>query len=367
MSETTPEEVRAGQQFQQGHVSVRRRRQENVEPPNLENFLAELYRRLSVLDPSVGYGSRQVKKVGLSECLANSVLNVPWQPWRVAQTLIQLGYEPVPPRRRFSFMFQSYMYYYPGVFGYCRALYRQNGLGALFIGTRQVFLLNFVSFSATAVIRPFVSSRINKLLVPFWEQGDVVDSDPQSSISTILIRGSRMFLASMITTLAVELLVHPLKVIAVRCVSQYVGGENTYDYIFPSLRHIYRTEGLPGLYSGLAPALLGTVCNITIHSTLWLLFEIITANISSQVGQIMVRLLSVPLLTLLPQSYAYPFFNVATHMMVNNVDLKAGSPPFATVHQGWVNCFRHLKSTNRLHWGSSILASRFVYVKPPGT
>jgi len=338
--------------------------QEPVPKIAIERALSDVYQKMSSLDPSLRY-QNSPKRESFFEIVTGTALSIPWHPWRLAHTLIQLEYEPVPPTKQYSWLCLRDLYYYPGFLGYINNIYKTKGFGALYVGATHTAFAQFIFLSAGNLIRPVVYSQVNRLVVPFWQKGDVPDTEPHDTMTSICIRGSRMFLCSLVTNVIVQVITHPFRVVAVRCMAQTVGGENTYNGIFSSLREIYRTEGMTGLYSGFVPAFLGQIFSITIHSTLWFFFEILAANIPNQVGRLMVKFISVPMLGLLPPGYAYPFFNVSTHMMVNNVRLAAGRRPFSPEFRGWVDCFKHLKARKRLNWGSSILFPRFVSMDKP--
>ena len=328
----------------------------------IEQMLSDVYDKMSALDPSLRYQNTP-KRVSLLEILTSTALSVPWHPWRVAHTLIQLEYEPVPPTEQYSWLCFRNLYYYPGFLGYIHNIYKSKGFGVLYTGVMHTALAQFIFLSTGNLIRPVVYSQVNRLVVPFWQKGDVPDTEPQNSMTSICIRGSRMFLCSLITNAIVQVIVHPFRVVAVRCMAQTVGGESTYNGVFSSLWSIYRTEGIAGLYSGFVPTLLGNVFSIMIHSTLWLFFEILANNIPSQVGRLMVKFVSIPMLGLLPSSYTYPFFNVSTHMMVNNTGLAISRRPYSPKFRGWVDCYKHLKAKRHLYWGSSILFPRYVHTE----
>lgn len=339
-------------------------------PVSLEQRMTEVYQTLMGGDPSHRYENAQ-KKETVGAVVYNSLASAPFHPFRLVRILIQLGHEPVPPRRKFSFVFQQYMYYYPGLFGYARAIAHDEGWTALYRGVGSSIALTLFSLMANRTIRPFVCSTVNKIQMPFhrMESGDVPDTEPSNdidSMAAILTRGSRMFLSSLITNLTVELVVHPFKVISLRCMVQAVGKENIYNGFWSSAKEIYQREGLQGFYSGLVPALLGNLCSVVIYSSLWLMFEIISANITHQLGKVVVKtFIAMPLLAYIPGSYSYPFFLMSNLMSVNNVGLAAGLPPYAPIYNNWGDCYRHLKSTGNLYRGSAILFGRFAYKDPP--
>ena len=314
--------------------------------------------------------SRERRKESVVQLLGRAALSAPFYPVRYIQRLIQLGYEPIQPQRRFSFVFQRYMYYYPGVLGYARAIANQDGWRTLYRGVGVLLTSDVVGLVTNSTVHPLIQSAVNKIPMPFVraEAGDVPDTDPayRDTLPSILTRASRMFVGSVLTNCAVQLVVHPFHVISMRTVAQYIGKETRYNGVLGSIQEIYNTEGLRGFYSGLVPALLGHLCTCVIHSSLWLMFEIIVANISYDMGTLVVKtFVAAPLLAYIPGSYSYPLFLMSNVMAVNNCGLAAGLPPRTPVFTGWRDCYIHLKSKSELYRGSVILFSRFAYKAPP--
>lgn len=339
-------------------------------PVSLEQRMVEAYQALMGGNPGRRY--ERVRKESMGLILWNGMLGTTLvHPFRLVKVLIQLGHEPVEPQRRFSFLFQRYMYYYPGLFGYLRAIAHDEGWTGLYRGFGTNFVRGLVSITTFTTLRPLIVSAVSRIPMPFYriESGDVPDTEPDDSMESmaaILTRGSRMFLSTILTNFAVELIVRPFQVIAIRSVAQAVGKETVYNGVWSSAVEIYQTQGLRGFYSGLVPALLGHLCTVVIHSSLWLMFEIISANVTHQIGKTVVKsFIAMPILAYVPGSYSYPFFLMSNLMVVNNVGLAAGSPPYAPVYDGWRDCYRHLKSTGNLYRGSVVLFGRFAYKDPP--
>lgn len=313
---------------------------------------------------------RDFKRDGLVQLLARTLASTPMYPLRYAKVLIQLGHEPVAPQKRFNYMFQRYMYYYPGVFGYVRSIAKLEGWRGVYRGVGALFVEDFVALSAFTAVHPLVQSAVNKIPMPFYssESGDVPDTDPSysDSLPAILTRASRMFLSNLATHCIVQLAVQPFHVISVRTMAQFIGKETTYSGVYVSIKEIYRTEGVSGFYAGFIPSLLGHLCTNVIHSSLWLMFQIIVANISHEMGKLIMKtFVAAPLLAYIPNSYSYPFYLMSNIMAVNNSGLAVGVPPNVPIFTGWIDCYRYLKTTGNLYRGSVILFARFAYRDAP--
>lgn len=303
--------------------------------------------------------------------VCRALFNVPFHPVRYIQLLIQLGHEPVQPQRRFSFVFQRYMYYYPGLLGYARTIVNEEGWKGLYRGAGCVLVENIVGMYAANVLYPSVRSLVNKIPLPFKSRdpaGDVPDTDPNYAETwpSILTRASRSFLYGTLTNCSVQLIVHPFHVISTRNMAQFIGKENVYKGLWPSAKEIYQCEGLKGFYAGIIPALIGQVISCLIHSALWLMFEVIIANVSMKLAKVSIRtVVAMPLLAYIPRSYTYPFFLLTNIMAVNDTPLKAGSPPMMPVFSGWRDGYRYLRNTGSLYRGSVVIFSRFAYKDRP--
>lgn len=315
---------------------------------------------------------KEQKPLGFEQVVARAVFVVPFYPIRYAQRLIQLGYEPFPPEKRFSFLFQRHRYYYPGVISYIRGIARNEGWKALYRGASTQFVSDMVEITANNLLYPAVHSLIVKIPLPFTfpGSGDMPDTDPDfsRSLPLILTRGTRRFMVSFITKSMVQVIVQPFHVISLRTMAQMLGKENIYSGVWESCKEIYNTEGIRGFYSGLAPALLGHLCVSLIHSSLWLLFEIIVSNLTNDVAKFVVwSMVAMPMMSYIPGTYSYPLFLISNTMAVNGARLALTTPPRVPIFSGWIDCQRYLKSTGNLYRGSAILFTRYAFKDFPAT
>lgn len=310
---------------------------------------------------------KEQKRLGFGNVLARALFVTPFYPIRYMQRLIQLGHEPLPPRRSFSILFQRHLYYYPGVLSYARAIARDEGWRALYRGVGTQFITDLVEITANNLFYPAIHSVVVKVPLPFTASagtGDMPDTDPDfnHSLPLILTRGTRRFIVGLLSKSLVQVIVHPLHVISVRTMAQLIGKEDIYRGLWHSCKEIYKTEGVMGFYAGLAPALLGHLSVCLIHSSLWLLFEIIVSNLSNDAVKLIVwSLVGMPLMGYIPGTYSYPFFLMSNMMAVNGSGLAAATPPRVPVFTGWSDCYRYLKSTGNLYRGSTILFPRYAF------
>ena len=310
---------------------------------------------------------------GIVSNVVRAVLSAPFHPIKLVNVLIQLGYEPSPPEQRYSFIFRQYLWYYPGIFGYARSIVRQDGWRALYRGVGGSMFAEVVHLSAIGVIRPTVNhliSRIPLRTVPADADGNVPDTEPEpenvETIRAVLVSAMRTFLTNSITSVAVELVVHPFHVISIRMIAQQVGKEHLYDSVWSSIKAIYREEGLSGFYSGIVPALLAHLTRCVIYSSMWILFELMAIHTPYNWAKMLIRVpLRVPLLNYLPRSYSYPFMLMSNVMAANTPQLRVSQPPYSPIFNSWTESYKHLKSIGALYRGSVVLFPRFVSRERP--
>lgn len=282
--------------------------------------------------------------------------------------LIQLGYEPTAPERRYSFLFRQYLYYYPGIIGYARSIVDKDGWRALYRGMGASVFSSLVGISAHSLLHPMVTQLVTNLplyTVSEATNSDVPDTEPQEIETTraVLVQATRSFVIGIITSVSVEMVVRPLNVIVVRSIAQHVGKESLYGSVWSSIRQIYNDEGLGGFYSGLAPAILGHAFSCLIYSSMWIGFELVAINCPYRWMKLFIRgLVAVPLLAYIPRTYSYPFTLITNVMAIDGTQLRLARQP---AYGSWLDCFRDLKSTQSLYRGSVVLFPRFAYKQLP--
>ncbi|KAL1765451.1 mitochondrial carrier-like 1 isoform X2 [Sigmodon hispidus] len=140
------------------------------------------------------------------------------------------------------------------------------------------------------------------------------------------------------------MLAHPLHVISMRCMMQFVGREAKYSGVVSSIGKIFKEEGLLGFF-GLIPHLLGDVvflwgCNLLAHFINAYLMD----DSFSQALAI--------------RSYTKFVMGNCNLMAVNNCGLQAGLPPYSPVFKSWIHCWKYLSVKGQLFRGSSLLFHR---------
>lgn len=339
--------------------SVQRPRAQNLPP---EQQLIESARKI------LGLNQARRQKDTFRGYVAKTLTSAPFHPLRLAQRLISMGYEPVPPRRQYSIVYQQYRYYYPGIIGYFKGIIQQDGWRALYRGLGNSIIDEIVTLTVHSVVQHQVAGAVKKLPLSIVSgNGDVPDTEENvETTRAIAVRAVRMLIVSCITQTTVEILVRPFHVIVVRSIAQHVGKETLYSTIWGAAKEIYQEEGLSGFYAGIIPAILGHICSCFLYSALWFGFELVAINTPYNWAKMVIRgLVEVPMLAYFPRSYCYPFSLMSTLMAVNNCRLKAGIPPQMPIFNGWRECYRYLSMSGLMYRGSMIIFPRFAYKSPP--
>lgn len=300
--------------------------------------------------------------------VAQAFLTTPLYPIRFVHVLIQLGHEPVPPQRRYSLVFRRYMYYWPGIIGYARAIIKQDGWRELYRGLWGGLTLEVVSILSSALFDPLIKRAVQTLplsVVP--SNGDQPDNEDNiQTTRAVAVRAVRLFLHQIFLKSIVIVVIQPFYTISVRMIAQHIGKEALYSNMWRAVREIYREEGISGFYKGTIPALLGGLVTTLMYTSLWMGVELVSNIIPQQWGKVIVKNMVGPfMLSYIPSSYAYPFTLMRTMMAVNNSRLAAGSPPRAPLFDGWVDCYRYLRLNNLTYRGSVIYLPRYAYTRPP--
>lgn len=227
-------------------------------------------------------------------------------PLYLARTLIQLGYEPVPPDNNG---------YLPNIFSYISIIREQRGYLALYTGIRY--------YSAAVLLK---QTSYDLMASVTSHKTDKKDSDV-SEIIAVCLRESALKIQSTIIT-------YPLLTLSVGYISAaFFGTKETVEF----------TVG--ALYKGVIPKLIIEVTMVWVS----IISRRITASlVDDELGQAIIS--RVP--PFIIQSFLYPFNVVATVMADNGISGK--NPKF----DNWRSCYDYLTINNQLKRGSSLFYRR---------
>ncbi|CAH1101174.1 unnamed protein product [Psylliodes chrysocephalus] len=269
------------------------------------------------------------------------IINTVSHPFEYAKVLIQIGYEPVPPRPAKT-LFGKPALKLPNIFEYVKYIKNVDGFMGCYNGLTPKVCGNLMSAIA--------SQRLLDYLEPPNE--DDFDEEPTDE------QKRRNFVRSMkcdiMTHTAAIVVSQPFHVVTVRMMAQFIGRETKYNGIFGSVKEIYRENGMLGFFSGLIPRLLGDILSLLLASSLT--YAINTYIIEEKD----LKVYTSATMTFLSTAITYPFQVISNCMAVTNSGLKAGSPTFMPHYSSWVDCYYDLSSKQQLKRGSSLLVRYYV-------
>ncbi|XP_074092493.1 mitochondrial carrier homolog 1 [Macrotis lagotis] len=258
--------------------------------------------------------------------------------------LIQVGHEPLPPTVGTNVLGRK-VFYLPNFFTYAKHIVQVDGKRGLFRGLSPRLMSSAVSTLSRGSV---------KKVFPLEELEHVSSKD---DVKTSLRKVVKETSHEMVMQCVSRVLSHPLHVISMRCMVQFVGREVKYSGVLSSIGKIFREEGLLGFFVGLIPHLLGDVvflwgCNLLAHFiNAYLVDDSFSQALAVRSYTKFVMGIAVSMLT-------YPFLLVGDLMAVNNCGLLAGLPPYSPVFKSWIHCWRYLSMQGQLFRGSSLLFRR---------
>ncbi|XP_059615176.1 mitochondrial carrier homolog 2 [Phlebotomus argentipes] len=277
-------------------------------------------------------------------------------PFEYAKVLIQIGYEPVPPRTVRSILGYDALVL-PNIFQYVKYIRSVDG----FVGCFRGLMPRLVG----TVVGSIGSERIARNL-GLAEIKDTYDEDDESwkyeaeGFPTSVIHApesdpdrewndfQRKLKRDLVVHSSTILIAQPFQVISIRMMAQFVGQETVYSSIWAATKEIYREHGLTGFFSGIVPRLVGDICCVVLASTTAYLVKkhFLTEKESRNVFPIFTNYIF--------STIFYPFQVVSVCMSVTGSSLAAGRPPCMPIYSNWRDCWQHLNYTGDLKRGSSL-------------
>lgn len=283
--------------------------------------------------------------------ISNGVLSgfgqVVFYPVNLVKVLIQVGHEPLPPFKSRN-IFGREQLFYPNSYSYLRYIYSMEGVTGMYRGLG----MKLISHSVGTV----VYNHAKKLMDENDELAAVTKDEEDPKKIEVFVRKTSKEITIRCWSVVLS---HPFHVMALRCMAQFIGGEDVYSSwnVVQNIREIYKTEGVSGFFDGLIPRLLFEASAIAISNGLIYLFK--TYILEEKEFDMFIDLMA----SLLTNSITYPLSVVTSVSCISGSTLLAGRPPKMPLYKSWVEVFKHLYENNEMKRGASSFFR--VYSRPP--
>lgn len=265
-------------------------------------------------------------------------------PMEYAKVLIQLGFEPLPPRRSTTLFGRPAMIL-PNVFQYIKYIKKQDGI----IGCYKGLSARLLGLIASSQLSSKVISA-SGIDLPEIDDPPNIINDEEPNPEEYMKLGRR----GMVMHIAANVIAYPFHVVSVRMMASFIGKEEHYSSLIGAIVSIYRDDGILGFFHGFIPRMLG---DLTCIAT--------TGFLAYYVNKYLVktkdlRYYTVPLLTFVTSTLTYPLVVVSTCMAVAGCSLQAGNPPVMPLYPSWQSCWRELLRNKQHKRGSSIIFRYYI-------
>lgn len=309
-----------------------------------EENLNRFYSKLDDEDSDINYKHNMSKQKGnsWSNYAVRILVSTASHPLEYAKVLIQIGYEPIPPRPTTT-LFGKPALKLPNIFEYVRYIKSVDGFMGCYRGFAPKVCGNLVSaFASQKVIEHMESDKEDD------EELGEVDEDKKTEI---FLKSVKKDLVTRATAIVVS---HPFHVVTIRIMAQFVGGETTYNGLVTAVVQIYKESGIKGFFSGLVPRILGDVFSLLLASALAYVFNSYIFEDKE------LQMYTSATMSFIASAVTYPFQVVSNCMAVAGTTLAAGSPPSMPYYNSWLDCWSDLSRRNQLKRGSSLLIRYYV-------
>lgn len=266
-------------------------------------------------------------------------------------SLVQLGYEPVPPTISKS-LFGRTTLYNAGFFSYMNYIIRSDGILGIYRGLKYNI--------ATTIAYNFTYHNTNYWLgeTRFFKSTKSKDKGSETTDFKELAEFLGRESVARFISLGVS---YPFRVLMIRSMAQFVGGETIYDSTWGGIADILENGSFSALWSGFIPYFLGHVAFLTLEKLiLYLLHNSFDKKYALGSNQLVGQITGI-----VARSMTYPFRITSTVMACNGSSARslAASAFTGAEYSDWVACARTLYSRNEIKRGSSL----FWRVQPLNT
>ncbi|KAG7296389.1 hypothetical protein JYU34_021537 [Plutella xylostella] len=265
-------------------------------------------------------------------------------PMEYVKVLIQLGYEPIAPRRSTT-LFGRPALVLPNVFQYIKHIKASDG----FFGCYRGLSARVLGLVASSQLTSKVISGCGIELPELNDPPNIInDEEPRAEDYMRLCR------RDMITHTASVVVSYPFHVVSVRMMASFIGKEEEYSTLLGAIVSVYKDDGIRGFFHGIIPKLLGDLTCVAVTGIL--AYYVNKYLIKTKE----VRCYTVPILTFITSTLTYPLVVVSTCMAVAGSSLRAGNPPHMPAYPNWQTCWRELVRSKQHKRGSSIIFRYYI-------
>jgi len=257
-------------------------------------------------------------------------------PIEYAKFLIQIGHETMPAYKAKN-IYGKEKYFYPSIFAYIGHIKKVDGLSGCYRGLCPNILAKVVGGVACQRVAD---------AIPIENESAAQESlTEEEQIRRFLLTTLR----ESVSRAAGILASHPLHIIALRTMAEFVGRDGLYTGVLCSFGVIYEQEGVLGFFAGLFPRLLCDFGSVWVSNTVVYLVN------NYYIEDKDAKMYANATLRFLIGTMFYPFHVVSSCMAITGSSLSAAQPPQMPVYESWLHCYKHLRLSNALRRGSSIL------------
>ncbi|XP_034947267.1 mitochondrial carrier homolog 2-like [Chelonus insularis] len=271
------------------------------------------------------------------------LINTISHPIEYARVLIQIGHEPILPRETRT-LFGKPALALPNIFQYVKHIKTVDG----FTGCYRGFVPKLCSYTLSAVAMEKVSESVlfTEIYPQVHSDNEDIEELPDEKRKAAY---QRELIKEIVTKIVGIVACHPLDVVTLRMMAQFVGRETKYNGVIQSFVEVYKENGIMGYYAGLVPRLISHISTLALvsYSTYFINKYIIHDRETKKYTS--------TIMTFLASTFTYPLLVVYNCMAINNSGLEAGMPPNMPIYISWTDCWSHLSSMNQLKRGSSLL------------
>lgn len=286
----------------------------------------------------------EIEKEKIAALPSQILVTTVFHPMEYAKVLIQLGYEPLPPRRSTTLFGRPAMIL-PNVFQYIKYIKASDG----FFGCYRGLSPRVLGLIASSQLTPKLIYAVGIDLPEINDPPNIVTED-EPKVEDYIKLGRR----DMIMHTASVIISYPFQVVSVRMMASFVGKEQHYSSLFGTIVSIYKDDGILGFFHGIIPKLLGDL-------TCMALTGVLAYYVNKYIFKTKdLRYYTVQILTFVTSTITYPMVVVSNCMAVTGSSLKAGNPPVMPKYPSWQICWKDLVRNKQHKRGSSLIFRYYI-------